>query len=88
MYRVLPRHDFTPAAVEHQRTLTINNQQRFLRIKHAEQHHIHSAGMVACAAADAGLKTLRLLKLSKHMEALSRENMMDFLYTVGMVCIA
>jgi hypothetical protein len=37
------------------------------------------------AAADAGLKTLRLLKLSEHMDALSRENMMDFLYTVGMV---
>lgn len=35
--------------------------------------------------ADAGLKALRLLKLHKHTEALTRENMMDFLYTVGMV---
>lgn len=38
-------------------------------------------------AADAGLKALRLLKLSQHMEALSRENVMDFLYIVGMVRI-
>ncbi|WIA17045.1 hypothetical protein OEZ85_013953 [Tetradesmus obliquus] len=33
---------------------------------------------------NAGLKALRLLKLHKHTEALTRENMMDFLYTVGM----
>jgi hypothetical protein len=44
--------------------------------------------MVHAVDADAGLKALRLLKLHKHMEALSRENMMDFLYTVGMVSIS
>ncbi|WIA37287.1 hypothetical protein OEZ86_014228 [Tetradesmus obliquus] len=33
---------------------------------------------------NAGLKALRLLKLHKHTEALTRENIMDFLYTVGM----